>query len=196
MADDSQKQEKKSVWRIYYIFTIFIALLIDQISKWMVTEMIMRSAQKKGDPVFFFEWLADPPSGKLEYMSFEILPFYNIVMVWNYGVSFGLFNNHSSENALLLSGVAVIIAFFLILWMLDTPYKYVGLALAMTVGGALGNVVDRMRFGAVIDFIDIHVAGYHWPAFNVADSCVVIGILFVIVHALFFEKNLHEKPKE
>lgn len=148
----------------------------------------MRPAQTKSMPTPFFEWLMDAPS-KLSFMSFEVLPFYNIVMVWNYGISFGLFNNQSDENALILVGIAVIISFFLLLWMLDTSSKYVGMALAFAIGGAFGNIIDRMRFGAVIDYIDIHVAGYHWPAFNIADSCIVVGIGFVIIHSLFFEKK-------
>ena len=188
MAEESPQKAEKSGWRISYIFVILFSIVVDQISKWFVSEMIMRPAQSKGDPVMLWDWFLDAPD-KLSYSEFAITPFYNIVLVWNYGVSFGLFNNQSDENALLLSVVAIIIAFFLILWMLDTGSRAVGMALALAVGGALGNVIDRLRFGAVIDYIDLHYAGHHWPAFNVADMCVVLGISIVIVHALFFEKK-------
>lgn len=175
------------LWPLYFCL-IAVVIFFDQITKWMVTELIMRPAQNEGVSIPFMQWLMDTP-GKLSYHSFEILPFYNIVLVWNYGVSFGMFNNQSDENALILVGVAVVISFFLLVWMLGATNKYIGIALSLAIGGAFGNIIDRMRFGAVIDYIDLHVAGYHWPAFNVADSCVVAGIGFVIVHSLFFEKK-------
>lgn len=180
--------------RVLYLAFIAVVLFFDQLSKWMVTELIMRKAEG-GTPIDPITWISSMPE-KLPYHAFEITPFYNIVMVWNYGISFGMFNSQSPENAFILVGIAVVISFGLLLWMLDTKSKYVGLALAMAIGGAFGNIVDRMRFGAVIDFIDIHVAGYHWPAFNVADSCIVVGILFVILHSLFCEKTDTKNKKD
>ncbi|MFP4314059.1 MAG: signal peptidase II [Alphaproteobacteria bacterium] len=184
---ETKSPRKAKLWSAYF-FVIAVVIFFDQLTKWMVMEMIMRPAQDGGMPLSFTEWLLDAPS-KLSFMSFEVLPFYNIVMVWNYGVSFGILNNNSADNALILIVLAALISFFLLIWMLDSKSKYVGMALALAVGGAIGNIIDRARFGAVIDYIDIHVAGYHWPAFNIADSCVVLGIGFVIIHSLFFEKK-------
>ena len=185
-VENSSQDKSEKVGRIALcIALILFVILCDQMSKWMVTELIMRNEQS--DIVFnFWRWMIDPPV-KPEYMSFEILPFYNIVLVWNYGVSFGMFNNHSPENALLLSGISAVIAFVLMLWMLDTKSKFLGIALALVIGGAFGNIIDRLRFGAVIDFIDVHAAGYHWPAFNLADSCIVVGIAAIIIHSVFIE---------
>ncbi len=179
--------------RALYVALIAAVIAFDQLSKWIVMELVMRNSED-GTAVDFFSWIMSAPE-KVPYQTFEILPFYNIVMVWNYGVSFGMFNNQSTESSLILVGVAVIITFFLLIWMLGAHSKYVGLALAMAIGGAFGNVIDRMRFGAVIDFIDIHVAGHHWPAFNLADSCIVGGIVFVILHSLFFEKHSSKDQK-
>lgn len=169
---------------------ILIALVIisDQISKWMVTELVMRPHHDKGASLDFMTWITTMPD-KMAYAEFPILPFYNIVMVWNYGVSFGMFNQQSTENAFLLVGVALAISLFLLIWMFGEANKYIGMGLALAVGGAFGNVIDRMRFGAVADFLDIHAFGYHWPAFNVADSCIVVGIGIVIINSLFFDKK-------
>jgi signal peptidase II len=173
--------------KAFCISVIFIVLIFDQLSKWMVMELIMRHSQT-GTALDFFDWIAQVPD-KPDFMRFEILPFYNIVLVWNYGVSFGMFNNQSPENALLLSGISTLIAFGLMLWMFDNKNRYMSIGLALAIGGAFGNIVDRMRFGAVIDFIDIHAYGFHWPAFNIADSCIVIGIGIVILHSLFWDKD-------
>jgi signal peptidase II len=69
--------------------------------------------------------------------------------------------------------------------------RLAALSLAAIIGGALGNVIDRVRFGAVVDFLDFHVLGYHWPAFNVADSAITVGAAILILESLF---NKGEKP--
>jgi signal peptidase II len=66
------------------------------------------------------------------------------------------------------------------MWLIDAKTQFQRLCYILVIGGALGNIIDRLRFGAVMDFLDVHVAGYHWPAFNVADSAVVIGITMLI----------------
>lgn len=108
--------------------------------------------------------------------SVRLLPFFDLVVVWNYGVSFGMFNTGSSSAAHLFAGLAFAIVLGLVWWMRNAENRNVVLALGLVVGGAIGNVVDRLRFGAVFDFFDFHVAGWHWPAFNVADSAITIGV--------------------
>ncbi|MBL8805283.1 MAG: signal peptidase II [Rhodospirillales bacterium] len=108
--------------------------------------------------------------------SVRVLPFFNLVVVWNYGVSFGMFNTGSSSSAYLFAGLALAIVLGLVWWMRNAENLTVAVALGLVVGGAIGNVVDRLRFGAVFDFFDFHVAGWHWPAFNVADSGITIGV--------------------
>lgn len=173
---------------------IALTILIDQISKWVMTELVFRpmSGEKS---INFFTWITDAPE-RLGPAKAESLPFYNLVMVWNEGVSFGLFNQGGVPESmpLILSGFALALSFGFILWMLATKDRLTALALALIVGGALSNVIDRLRFGAVIDFVDVHIAGYHWPAFNLADSCIVLGVAALLLGSLFFEKKASSRP--
>lgn len=174
--------------KFFYFLFIGFVLFLDQLTKWMVTEMIIRGKNGKL-ALDFITWMQHAPE-KLSYIEFPITSFFNIVMVWNYGVSFGMFNTQDDQGALILSILAMILVLILLIWMMDTKNRTQGLCLALIIGGAIGNVFDRMRFGAVIDFLDIHVYGYHWPAFNIADSCIVIGVFFLILHITFFDKEL------
>lgn len=85
----------------------------------------------------------------------------------------------------MLPAVAVIICVALAVWLARSTHWVVTVGLAMIIGGALGNVIDRVRFGAVYDFLDVHVVGWHWPAFNVADSAISIGVALLILNSLF-----------
>jgi signal peptidase II len=116
----------------------------------------------------------------------EVTPFMNFVLAWNPGVSFGLFQGQAPW--VMIAGTAVITIGFLI-WMWRTRDRVLGIALAMVVGGALGNLVDRLRHGAVTDFIDLHVAGYHWPVFNIADTGITIGAALLLIDSLFGGKK-------
>lgn len=128
----------------------------------------------------------------VNYPQIEVLPFFNIVYVWNRGVSFGMFNN--IENAhLLLSVLQFCVALIVAIWMYNNKNKFFVLPLGLIVGGALGNVIDRIKNGAVADFLDFHIANYHWPAFNVADSCVFIGVAIIIFYDLFLKKKKETK---
>lgn len=116
----------------------------------------------------------------------ELLPFLNLTHVWNRGVSFGLFNNEHSVAWLLIALSLAITGFFL-RWLCKVDYKPLALAIGSVIGGALGNVIDRIRFDAVVDFIDFHIGNWHYPAFNVADSAIVLGIAYIVLDSLFFE---------
>lgn len=115
----------------------------------------------------------------------EILPFFNLVTVWNYGISFGLFNQGSPEAAYLFVAVALAIVVALLFWLKSADHPRIAVALGLVIGGAIGNVVDRLRFGAVFDFFDFHAFGWHWPAFNVADAAITIGVGLLFIDALF-----------
>jgi signal peptidase II len=116
----------------------------------------------------------------------EVLPFMNFVLAWNPGVSFGLFQGQAPW--VMIVGTSAITIGFLI-WMWRTRNRVLGIALAMVVGGAVGNLVDRLRHGAVTDFIDLHVHGYHWPVFNVADSAITVGAALLLIDSLFGGKK-------
>jgi signal peptidase II len=114
----------------------------------------------------------------------QITPFFNIVTVWNTGISFGMLDDTGYNLTYLLIGVALAITFGLGIWLWREQGRLAMAALALVIGGALGNLVDRVRLGAVFDFLDFHVAGYHWPAFNLADSCVVIGVALLVIDSI------------
>ncbi len=112
----------------------------------------------------------------------EITSFFNLVMVWNPGVSFGLFAGLDARWPLIALAIGLSIA--LLWWDRSHTTRWQHIATGLIVGGALGNVMDRLRFGAVADFFDVHVAGYHWPAFNIADSGIVIGVGMLLLAEL------------
>jgi signal peptidase II len=84
-----------------------------------------------------------------------------------------------------LVAVALVIVTVLMIWLSKTDRLRLGLALGLVIGGAIGNVIDRLRFGAVFDFLDVHAFGFHWPAFNVADSAITVGALALVADSLF-----------
>ena len=111
--------------------------------------------------------------------------FFNVVRAWNTGVSFSMFNNYGGMGAILLSVAALVIVVFLLFWMKQEKSKVSQIALGMIIGGAIGNVIDRIRLGAVFDFLDFHIADNHWPAFNIADSFICVGAAVLIIQSLF-----------
>lgn len=124
-------------------------------------------------------WLGPAP------VAVALNSFVNLVSVWNYGISFGLFNTGSAAGAYLFVALALAIAAALVIWLKRTDRRLIAAALGLIIGGAFGNIVDRLRFGAVYDFLDFHVLGWHWPAFNVADSAVSVGVALLLIDALF-----------
>lgn len=109
----------------------------------------------------------------------------DLTMVWNRGVTFGLLSGDGPLNHLVLALLATAIALFLLRWMARAESRGVAAALGAVVGGAVGNVADRLRFGAVVDFVDIHAWGWHWYVFNLADAAIVCGVAVLLADALF-----------
>lgn len=177
--------------KIPYLALALFFLIADQLSKWAVTEYVIRpmSPDTLGNSYGLIEWFMQTPE-RLPFAKMTILPFFNIVMVWNQGVSFGMFNGHSDYGPMILTILAVLIIILFTVWLFKTENKLHNFAVSMVIGGALGNLIDRARFGAVIDFLDFHVMGWHWPAFNVSDSCICIGVFLLIIQSFFFEKSV------
>lgn len=159
-------------------------LLADQASKWFMLEHVFRPAADLGSPMSFGNWLMHAPE-RLPTISLEVLPFFNLTMVWNFGISFGLM---SGAGLALLIGTLLITAVFTV-WMMMAKSKVEIVALAMIVSGALGNIADRIRFGAVADFLDFHAQGVHFPAFNVADAAISLGVALLVLHSLFLNSK-------
>ena len=130
---------------------------LDHTTKWLIREKIM-----------------NPPR------QIPVTGFFNVVLGYNTGVSFGMLSGLGLPPwALSLAAIAVATA--LILWLGRTQSGLVASALGLLIGGALSNGLDRLRNGAVTDFLDFHVAGWHWPAFNVADVGVVCGVVLLML---------------
>lgn len=127
-----------------------------------------------------------------EYGVISYTSFFNLVRAWNTGVSFSMFNNWGIWGVVVLSLVALTIVGFLIYWLYNEKSKFVQVALGFIIGGAIGNVIDRIRLGAVFDFLDFHIGDSHWPAFNVADSFICIGAVMIILYSLFVKKTKEE----
>ncbi len=114
----------------------------------------------------------------------RILPWLDFVLVWNRGVSYGLFQQDSEVGRWVLVGVTVVATIALATWMARTMSRLSAVALGLVVGGAVGNGVDRVAYGAVVDFVHFHVADFSWYVFNVADAAIVAGAALIVLEAL------------
>jgi lipoprotein signal peptidase len=153
-----------SLWR-GLLFALLL-LVADQASKWWILEGL-RLPELRSLPL-----VAAGPVGL------------DLTMVWNRGVTFGLFAGEGAWNHLILAALALVVAAFLLRWLARAETWLVILALGAVIGGAVANVIDRVRFGAVVDFVDVHGWGWHWYVFNVADAAIVCGVFALVADAL------------
>ncbi len=123
-----------------------------------------------------------------EHPEFSVTGFFNLVKVWNKGVSFGMFNNLADGKYIILA-VNLSILTILLVWLYRNKIVYLTWALAMIIGGALGNIIDRIMNHAVADFLDFYIDKYHWPAFNLADSAVFLGVVLLLLENYFVKPN-------
>ena len=149
------------------LLIIFGVVLFDQISKGILLSLIT-----DGVPLFGPAWSVVP----VPYLMTNVFDFFNIVFTWNPGTSFSLFRalGESAPVLIILATSAIII--WILYYLFRKADRYELTSLSLSAGGAIGNLIDRVRFGAVIDFLDFHIGGYHWPAFNIADICIVVGV--------------------
>ena len=139
-----------------------MTVFLDQLTKWWILTGVMT-----------------PPQ------NIPVTGFFNLVLVYNRGVSFGFLGGAPSWATAALIIFALLLSVALCIWMWRADSLLLGTALGFVVGGAIGNVIDRFLHGAVVDFLDFHAAGYHWPAFNVADSAIVMGVAILLISVLF-----------
>lgn len=111
---------------------------------------------------------------------YAVLPIFNLRLSFNQGISFSLFTETFTDRPVMLAGITLAITALLGVLLVRSATRLEAVALGLIIGGALGNVFDRLRIGAVIDFLDFHLWGFHWPAFNVADSAIVIGAMALV----------------
>ena len=139
-----------------------VVVVLDQLSKWWIRDIVM-----------------DPPR------DIPITPFFNIVYARNTGVSFSLFRADSQIGQWMLSAVALAIVGGLLAWMWRLRRPWPVIALGLIVGGAVGNVIDRFIMRFVFDFLDFYWNGYHFAAFNLADSGITVGVAMLLIDGLF-----------
>jgi signal peptidase II len=118
-----------------------------------------------------------------------VLPFFNLVLAWNRGVSFGLFNSGEARGTLIFAALAVLIVVLLLWWLKRAGRGWLALAIGLVIGGALGNILDRIFRGAVVDFLDFHWGDWHWFAFNLADTAITLGVIFIALDGLLGERR-------
>jgi signal peptidase II len=120
--------------------------------------------------------------------SVTVTGFFNLVHVRNRGMAFGLMNRPDFDAGFYLLTVSTVVAIFLLLaWFfkLKKEGARIAFGLSLVLGGAVGNLIDRLRFREVIDFLDFHLGQYHWPSFNVADSAITVGTFWVAIILIF-----------
>jgi signal peptidase II len=156
-----------------------VTIFADQLSKWWIIERVF----KPGPTIEFFQWLV-VSGGRDTFAPISVLPFFNLVMVWNKGISFGMFQQQDQMMPYILSVLGLCVAGGFLIWSRNTKSLLMQIATGFIVGGALGNIWDRLRFGAVADFFDVYAGTYHWPAFNIADCAITVGVVCLLFHLL------------
>lgn len=175
--------------KLFFPVAILLLMLVDQITKWWVVERYfrLRSYEADGASIDFLPWLFSWKLEKIPTMHSEITSWFSLVMAWNKGVSFSMLTSDNQYMPYVLIGVALILSAIFFYWLMITNSKMTAFPLVLIVAGAISNVWDRVRFGAVADFLYFHVGTYGWPAFNIADSCIVAGVALLAYDGLFLE---------
>ena len=151
------------------LFIAILVLFLDQVTKLAILEGVQ------------------PPAGGI-----PITGFLAIVLVWNRGMSFGMFNTGDPIVPWILGAIAIAVAIGLVWWLARARHWLVIAGLGLVLGGAIGNLIDRVLYGAVVDFVLLHAGGWHFPAFNVADSAITLGVIALLWDSLFAKP---ESPK-
>ena len=141
------------------------------------------------------QWTKQLIIGSLEeFERIPLLPVLEFMRLHNTGAAFSFLDGAGGWTRWFFILLGISVSIFIVLWLRRMPRRGQGIlaaGLAFVVGGALGNVIDRIRFGAVVDFLDFYVGDYHWPAFNVADSAITVGVTLLILDSL---KSGHKNP--
>jgi len=158
---------KRSIFTIFLV--ILVVFLLDQWSKGLIVSQL---TPLQIVPVF--------------------APIFNLTLTLNPGVAFGFLATLPDGQREIALALTTIVALGVVLYLLIKDYRndlVAQVALAMIVGGALGNITDRFRIGFVVDFLDFHWGDYHWPAFNLADSAICVGVTFLLFYGIFSKKK-------
>lgn len=152
-----------NVWSKTGIVVAICSLMLDQLHKWWMLHVY--DIANRG--------------------TVTITPFLDFTLVWNKGISYGLFQQNTDTGRYILIGITLVVASALVIWMLQARGFIFACAMGLVVGGAIGNVIDRVQYGAVADFFSLHAAGLRWYVFNVADIWVVAGVALLLYDSFF-----------
>lgn len=153
-------------WRRFGVVVALLVLLVDQISKAWILQGLDLPAKRS---VVIFPWL-------------------NFTMVWNHAVTFGMFGGHGRWVFIIISALAVL---GLLCVLARSRRRLVSVACGGIIGGAIGNVIDRLRYGAVVDFLHFHIGQWSWYVFNIADSAIVCGVGLWLLDSFLVERRSH-----
>ncbi len=160
--------------RILKIFSGILGIvLLDQITKGILLYLITGAVFPIGPA-----WTVVP----VPYLMRHVTNFFNIVFTWNPGTAFSLFRATGDKTPIVMTLITAAIIGLILYYLVRRAKKYEVVPLTLIAGGAIGNLVDRLRFGAVVDFLDFHIGGLHWPSFNVADIFITVGVLLYILN--------------
>ena len=157
--------------RLYGLAAILIACVLDQATKLMALAALERGSAR------------------------SVLPFFDLRLSFNKGISFSMFAETFASRPLLLVGITLVIVALFAFLLIRSTARWEAIALGLIIGGALGNALDRIRLGAVVDFLDFHIWDYHWPAFNLADAAIAVGVM-VLLAITALGKNADLSSKE
>lgn len=154
-------------------------------ARWLVISLVV---------VILDQWTKTLVQQGLEYGErIPVLPFFNLTLAYNPGAAFSFLADAGGWQRYFFTAVAVVAIVVMFVWLMRLQgERMVALALALVLGGAVGNLWDRVVLGHVVDFLDFHWAGYHFPAFNVADSAITVGAILLIIDMLFLAERKHD----
>jgi signal peptidase II len=161
----------------FFRYGLVLALVIavaDRLSKWAI-----------------LYWVDLPARQKI-----VVTPFFDLTMVWNPGISYGLLPANSTLSIAVLVVFALVVVAALTIWLSRIEHRLLAVAVALVIGGAVGNAYDRVVYGAVADFMSLHAFGFYWYVFNVADVAIVVGVVLLIWDALFGPTAREQRSRE
>ncbi len=125
------------------------------------------------------------------YQSIQIMPHFNLTYVHNTGAAFSFLSEAGGWQRWFFAGLALVISVVIAVWLarLKQHETLLAVALSLVLGGAIGNLIDRLAYGYVIDFLDVYYQTWHWPAFNIADSAITLGVILMLVESFFLGRT-------
>ncbi|MET0100818.1 MAG: signal peptidase II [Sedimenticola sp.] len=124
-------------------------------------------------------------SSLMLYEAVPVMPYFNLTLAYNEGAAFSFLSDQGGWQRWFFSGLALLVSIILVIWIsrLQQRERLIAISLSLIVGGAIGNLIDRVLFGHVIDFLDLYYGQWHWPAFNIADSAIFVGVVLMLLDA-------------